>query len=284
MDIPSDWEGLSALIIDDNESNRKALAGTLETWKFKTAEARSAGEAISLSDKNKIAGRPPFRIILFDPYLPGTDSFILMDWIKQNPRLAKSLITMVGSKGNRGDASPWMKLGVSHSIAKPVRPSDLLTIIRAVISGSPRVADSAAEGPPISPAFSRKRFRVLVVEDNAVNRRVAYYLLEKQGHQVTEVENGKEALSALEKNIFDLILMDVQMPVMDGFEATAEIRKREQSAGSHTPIVAMTAHAMKGDRDRCLEAGMDDYVSKPLNPKELSIKIEETMERLGKSR
>jgi two-component system sensor histidine kinase/response regulator len=283
-DAQADMNGLPALIIDDNESTRKVLARMLENWNFKTAAARSAGEAISLSDKNRIAGLPPFKIILFDPYLPGTDGFILMDWIKQDPQFAKSFITMVGSKGNRGDASPWMKIGAAHSIAKPVRPSELLTLIQGVLSGSPRPADSRQERIPPSPTPSRNRFRVLVVEDNAVNRRVAYYLLEKQGHQVTEVENGKEALSALEKSIFDLILMDVQMPVMDGLEATAEIRKRDKSTGSHTPIVAMTAHAMKGDRERCLEAGMDDYVTKPLNPKELSIKIEETMERFRKIR
>ena len=284
QDIPTDMKGLPALIIDDNEPNRKVLARMLENWNFKTTTARSAGEAISLADKNKIAGFAPFKVVLFDPYLPGTDGFILMDWIKQDPQFSKSLITMVGSKGNRGDASPWMKMGVAHSIAKPLRPSELLTIIRSILSGSPRAADFPQKRIPATSAPSRNRFRVLVVEDNAVNRRVAYYLLEKQGHQVTEVENGKEALSALEKNIFDLILMDVQMPVMDGLEATAEIRKREKSTGSHTPIVAMTAHAMKGDRERCLEAGMDDYVTKPLNPKELSLKIEETMGRLRKSR
>ena len=130
------------------------------------------------------------------------------------------------------------------------------------------------EKPETKPQTS---YKILVVEDNMVNRKVAHFMLEKKGHDITAVENGREALTAMEGCIFDLILMDVQMPVMDGLEATVAIREKEKATGTHIPIIAMTAHAMKGDRERCLEAGMDDYITKPLNPEEVSQRIEEAM-------
>jgi CheY-like chemotaxis protein len=190
---------------------------------------------------------------------------------------------MLGSKSSRGDASPWIKMGVSNYLAKPVKSSQLLEVL-STIMGTSRPSEAQKQKAPVPQVRSRDAYRVLVVEDNAVNRKVAFYMLEKQGHHVVEVENGKEALAALERHIFDLILMDVQMPVMDGFEATATIRNKEKTTGAHIPIIAMTAHAMKGDRDRCLQAGMDDYICKPLDPKEVFLKIDETMKRFKKTR
>jgi CheY-like chemotaxis protein len=219
----------------------------------------------------------PYSIILFDPYLPGTDSFMLLDYIKQIPDLTKTMIVMVGSRGNRGDADPWLKLGVSSFLAKPIKISDLAEGINTTL-GTPKKAEAQPEAPKEKHAEkSQECYRVLIVEDNMVNRKVAHFMLEKKGHEVTGVENGKEAITALENSIFDLILMDVQMPVMDGLEATAAIRKKEESTDDHIPIIAMTAHAMKGDRERCLEAGMDDYTTKPLNPEEVFHKIYSAM-------
>ncbi len=133
-----------------------------------------------------------------------------------------------------------------------------------------------------TPEESCSAYRVLVAEDNLINQKVVCYMLEKNGHQVTSAHNGQEALEALEKSLFDVILMDVQMPKMDGFEATAAIRKREAESGSYIPIVALTAHAMKGDRERCLEAGMDDYVSKPIKPEELFATINRAIKKTNK--
>ena len=279
---PPDMTGRSALIIDDNGSSRRILSRMLSAWNLKVSESENAGRAITILDQSRLAGAP-YSALLIDPYLPGSDSFILMDYLKQNPQAVKTAIIMLGSKSSRGDASPWIKMGVSNYLAKPVKSSQFLEVLNAIM-GNSRPAEAQKEKVPVPQVQSRNRYRILVVEDNAVNRKVAFHILEKQGHQVVEVENGKEALAALERHIFDLILMDVQMPVMDGFEATAAIRNKEKTSGAHIPIIALTAHAMKGDRDRCLQAGMDDYICKPLDPKEVFLKIDETMKRFKKTR
>ncbi len=279
---PPDMKGRSALIIDDNGSSRRVLSRMLAAWNLKVSEAENAGKAITILDQGRLA-TAPYSVLLIDPYLPGSDSFILMDYLKQNPQAVKTAIIMLGSKSSRGDASPWIKMGVSNYLAKPVKSSQLLEALNS-ITGNSRPAEAQKEKAPVLKVQSRNRYRILVVEDNAVNRKVAFHILEKQGHQVVEVENGKEALAALERHIFDLILMDVQMPVMDGFEATAAIRNKEKTSGAHIPIIALTAHAMKGDRERCLQAGMDDYICKPLDPKEVFLKIDETMKRFKRTR
>ena len=194
---------------------------------------------------------------------------------------------MVGSKGSRGDAEPWLKLGVSSFLAKPIKFSELAEAIASLV-GSPNKSEVKQEIPKQEASKEKESegphecYRILIVEDNIVNRKVAYFMLEKKGHAVTAVENGQEALTALENNIFDLILMDIQMPVMDGFKATEVIRKKEETTGEHMPIIAMTAHAMKGDRERCLDAGMDDYTTKPLNPAEVFQKIDDAMKNMKK--
>jgi len=185
---------------------------------------------------------------------------------------------MLSSAGQRGDAARCRELGIAAYLTKPVRQSELRHAIATVLG-------SKAEEPPIPQLVTRHTvreeehgvkapFQVLLAEDNPVNQRLAMRLLQKRGYRVVVVGNGREALQALEKDRFDLILMDVQMPEMGGFETTAEIRKREQSCGAHIPIVAMTAHAMTGDREKCLAAGMDAYVSKPIRSGELFATIE----------
>lgn len=278
---PFDLKGLPALVLDDNPKALDTISELLSNWNLEITKSPSAGDATAQLDRATSENRP-YSIILFDPYLPGTDSFMFLDYIKQVPGLPKSMIVMVGSKGNRGDADPWLKLGVSSYLAKPIKLSELAEGINTIL-GTPKKEEVQPEAPkPQDTGKLQECYRILIVEDNIVNRKVAYFMLEKKGHKVTGVEDGKEALKALENNIFDLILMDVQMPVMDGFEATETIRKKEESTGGHIPIIAMTAHAMKGDRERCLESGMDDYMTKPLNPAEVFQKINDAMKNKRK--
>jgi CheY-like chemotaxis protein len=182
------------------------------------------------------------------------------------------------SAGRPGERARGAEMGVGTTVAKPVTHVDLrLGLVRVLAAGAAGGAETARRRG--RGARAARRLRVLVAEDNAVNRTLVVRLLQKRGHRVTVVENGREALAALEREAFDVALMDVQMPELDGFEATAEIRARERTGGRRLPIVAMTAHAMKGDRERCLAAGMDGYVSKPLDRR----KLYETIERLGVS-
>ncbi|MBN1222825.1 MAG: response regulator [Candidatus Aminicenantes bacterium] len=274
-----DLKRLPALVVDDSQANRNILKGMLENWNLSVTTSPSGGDAISLFDRAKSEGNP-YTIVLFDAYLQGQDSFMLLDFLKHEPELAKTMIVMVGSRNNRGDAAPWLKAGVRTHLPKPVKISDLSEAMSQILGHA--VPSQKKEAPSVKtePAMkSHACYKILVVEDNMVNRKVAHFMLEKRGHHITAVENGAEALKAMDGNIFELILMDVQMPVMDGFEATAAIRKKEETTGAHIPIIAMTAHAMKGDRERCLDAGMDDYVTKPLNPEEVFQRIEAAMDK-----
>jgi PAS domain S-box-containing protein len=301
-----DLNGLPVLVLDDNTKVLDIVSEFLSNWNLKVEKSPSAGDAMARLDRAASENKP-YSLIFFDPYLPGTDSFMFLDYIKHVPDTTKSMIVMVGSKGSRGDAEPWLKLGVSTFIAKPIKLSELTEAINTVM-GIAKKPEDQPEGPeqesyapeaPFqrisaqdvsgreSPAqrmadTNQECYRILIVEDNMVNRKVAHFMLEKKGHLVTAVENGEEALKALETGLFDLILMDIQMPVMDGFKATAAIRKREERTGGHMPIIAMTAHAMKGDRERCLEAGMDDYTAKPLSPEEVFQKIHDAMKNKKK--
>ena len=271
-------EGLPVLIIDDSATNRDILSKMLISWKAIPTEADSGEEARVLIDRAQSMGTP-FAFVVMDAYMPGMDSFILAQELKQNPDLAKSTIIMLNSAKTKGDASPWQKLGVSAFITKPIKQSELLNEIMHILGKAPDKTEDEVSSPlPVSkePFHS---YRILVAEDNLINQKVVCYMLEKKGHQVTSAHNGQEALEAVEKGLFDVILMDVQMPKMDGFEATAAIREKEKQTKSHIPIVALTAHAMKGDRERCLEAGMDDYVSKPIKPEELFATIERAIKK-----
>jgi two-component system sensor histidine kinase/response regulator len=189
--------------------------------------------------------------------------------IKQDARLAKSVVIMLTSGGFRGDAARCRELGIQGYLTKPIKRSDLLEAINVVLGSQTRAELSPSLVTLHSLRESRGRLRILLAEDNRVNQVLAVRLLEKRGHEVAVAGNGEEALEALDKQAFDLVLMDVQMPEMDGLQATAAIRKSEMKSGKHIPIIAMTAHAMAGDKDRCLEAGMDDYITKPIRPEQL---------------
>jgi len=271
--------GRPVLVIEDNANCRRTIRQTVASWGIRTVEAATADEGtLALDDAEK--NRRPFAAVLLDGSLPGHDSFVMLDYIRDHPELARSFIMMMSTTSHSVDASPWVRVGVSSHLSKPVKPRDLVKRMREAlgIDDGRKEQPPPLEKPPVSD--NRKTFyRVLIAEDNLVNQRVAIYMLEKQGHLVRGVMDGMEALKALDKGVFDLLLMDVQMPRLDGLKATRMIRDRELSTSAHLPIIAMTANAMKGDREKCLEAGMDDYVSKPLNAKQLAEAILRVMNR-----
>jgi len=259
------------LIVDDNAINRRILHTQLTRWHALPTAVQSGVEAIDCLSDAAQAGRP-FALVLLDLNMPDLDGFQVAEQIAARPALAGATIMMLSSSGHHGETSRCRELGVSVYLTKPIQATELLAAIgRALNCPSPRSVDRVP-GPPTLHAV--RALNVLLAEDNAVNQRVAVGLLSKRGHTVTVANNGLEALAAFERGHFDAVLMDVQMPEMGGFEATAAIRARERLNGGHIRIVAMTAHAMKGDDDRCLAAGMDGYVSKPIEPALLYAAVE----------
>ncbi len=224
----------------------------------------------------------PFALVLLDAMMPEMDGFTLARRIKQETDLTVATLMMLSSANRGEDAARCRELGVAAYLTKPVRQLTLLDAIMTSLSPSVSVVGQAplAALPPAS-GEARRTLRFLLAEDNAVNQRLAVSLLEKRGHQVVVVSNGRDAVAALDEGRFDAVLMDVQMPEMDGFEAAAVIRARDAERGGHTPIVAMTAHALLGDRERCLAAGLDAYVAKPLRPHELFEVLEGLVPRAG---
>jgi len=271
---PEDLEGLPVLVVDDNPTNRRWLADVLTHWRMQPTTADGGPMALALMKQHQESGNP-FPLVLLDANMPEMDGFTLAQHIKEDPALAGATIMMLSSSGIYDDVARCRELGIALYLTKPVKQSDLLNAILKVMDHTPVETGPTGRVSPPAPERSPRRLHLLVAEDNAVNQRLAKQMLEKRGHTVVVVGNGQEALEALEREAFDLVLMDVQMPLMDGFEATARIREREKSTGTHIPIVAMTAHAMKGDRERCLEAGMDGYVSKPLRSQELFEAVEQ---------
>jgi PAS domain S-box-containing protein len=260
--------GLPVLVVDDNATNRCVLQEMLLAWQMNPVLTESGPEALRILERADTE-RIPFSLILLDAQMPGMDGFRIVERIKQDPRLAKSVVIMLTSGGSRGDAARCRELGIQGYLTKPIKRSDLLEGIKVVLGAQSGAEASASLVTLHSLRESRGRLRILLAEDNRVNQVLAVRLLEKRGHEVAVVGSGEEALEALDKQAFDLVLMDVQMPELDGLQATAAIRKREMKSGKHIPIIAMTAHAMAGDKERCLEAGMDDYITKPIRPEQL---------------
>lgn len=266
---PATLRDMRVLVVDDNATNRQILLKMLANWHTRPLAVESGAKAITALREAQGLGRN-FPLILLDAQMPEMDGFALAESIKRNPEWGAATIMMLSSAGQRGDAKRCRELGVAAYLTKPVRQAELLDAVLTALGTRP-IKDAA---PALVTRHSLREnshhLRILLVEDNAVNQVLAVRLLEKRGHKVAVTGNGKEALAALEKDSFDLVLMDVQMPEMDGFEATATIREKEKTSGNHVPIIAMTAHAMTGDRERCLEAGMDDYITKPIRPEELN--------------
>ena len=255
--------GLSVLAVDDNATNRQILQEMLRNWGLVPTVVESGAEALAALGEAADRGRP-FSLVLTDAMMPGMDGFTLAEQILANPRWRSATLMMLSSAALHEDAARCKALGVAAYLTKPLRQSTLLDAIMTALG--PRlmghVAPTVAAARPI--VKGGRSLKLLLAEDNAVNQKLAVRLLERAGHRVVIAENGRQAVESVGREMFDAVLMDVQMPEMDGFEATAAIRNQEQGTGRHVPIIAMTAHAMKGDRERCLEAGMDGYVAKPL--------------------
>ncbi len=274
---PEVLRGVRVLVVDDNQTNRRILEGMLRRWEMIPVCVESGEQALAELASARQEERA-FGLIVTDMHMPKMDGFALVEHIRRR-ELYAATIMMLTSAGHRGDAERCQKLGVSAYLLKPIRQSELREAIARVLGAR------AQEGMiPLITRFSlgdardpSDILRILVVEDNLVNQRLVVRLLEKRGHRVVVAGNGREALASVEKEPFDIVLMDVQMPEMDGFEATAAIRRKEKTTGLHQIIVALTAHAMKGDREKCLAGGMDAYLSKPIRPQEL----DEVLARYG---
>jgi PAS domain S-box-containing protein len=282
---PELLRGVKVLVVDDNRTNCRILEGMLTRWQMKPTSVNGGAEALAQLSAAREAGEP-YNLILTDMHMPDMDGFAFVEQIRQRPELATATIMMLTSAGHRGDAARCQELGVSAYLLKPIRQSELREAVARVLGA--REHDGAI---PLITRFSLQDARepdaylsVLLAEDNLVNQRLVVRLLEKRGHRVVVAGTGLEALQALEKESFDLVLMDVQMPEMDGLEATAAIRRREKSSGLHQPVVALTAHAMKGDREKCLAAGMEGYLTKPIRPQELDQLLEIYVGRRAEAR
>jgi signal transduction histidine kinase/CheY-like chemotaxis protein/HPt (histidine-containing phosphotransfer) domain-containing protein len=270
---PADLQDMPVLVVDDNATNRKILVEILRGWRM-APQAVDGGEPALTELQRAVREEAPYRLVLLDAMMPGMDGFALAEAIKRQPDLAGAVIMMLSSADRPEDPARCRALGLARYLIKPVKHSDLLQAILQVLPAGDREPASGAMTAEIPAPLAGNSLRILLAEDNAVNQMLAVRLLEKAGHCVVVANNGKEALDQWEQQPFDLVLMDVQMSVMGGFEAAGRIRAAEQGTGRHIPIVAMTAHAMKGDRERCLEAGMDDYVAKPIRRIDLFQAIE----------
>ncbi|MDB5311501.1 MAG: hybrid sensor histidine kinase/response regulator [Gemmataceae bacterium] len=269
-----DLEGLPVLVVDDNSNNRTVLAEVLTHWRMRPTAADGGAAAVAALRRAAAVGEP-FPLVLLDALMPGMDGFAVAEQIQNAPELAGATIMMLSSADRAGDVARCRDLGIAVYLIKPIKQSELLDAILLALGAEALGASTPGPDVPRPPATGRP-LRVLLAEDNEVNQVLAVRILEKRGHAVTVVGDGGQAVAALDARRFDLILMDVQMPEMDGLEAAAAIRSRERGTNRRTPIVALTARVMKGDRERCLAAGMDAYLSKPLKSAELV----ETLARL----
>ncbi|MCE9607494.1 MAG: PAS domain S-box protein [Planctomycetia bacterium] len=269
---PALLQGLDVLVVDDNGTNRRVLTEILRRWHAKPAAVESGPAALAELHRAAAAGRA-YPLVLVDAMMPDMDGFMLVEQMRLQLGSEMPAIMMLTSADRQGDAGGCRELGMSSYLIKPVKASELQAAIAGVLGNRTPTAAAltrhSAERTPTSPPAGPRALKLLLAEDNLINQRVAVRVLEKAGHSVAVATNGLEALRAIRNARFDVVLMDIQMPEMDGWETTRAIRAAEAGSLEHLPIVAMTAHAMKGDRERCLEAGMDDYVSKPIDTAEL---------------
>jgi two-component system, sensor histidine kinase and response regulator len=280
-----DLRDLPVLVVDDNATNRRLLQEILMGWRMVPTLMASVPDALAAMRAARATGRP-FHLVLTDFQMPDVDGFTLAATVKDDPDMAGAAVVMLTSAGQPGDAARCRELGIAAYLPKPVRRSELHAAIMVAL-GIKSAERERALVTRHSLREARQTGRVLLVEDNVVNQLVARRLLEKRGHTVVVANNGQEALVILDDattGAFGCVLMDVQMPEMGGFECTAIIREREHVSGVHLPIIAMTAHAMKGDDLRCLAAGMDAYLSKPIQPDELFEVIERHLAASGTMR
>lgn len=262
---------MPVLVVDDNSTNRRIMQDVLANWGMQPSIAVDGSSALAQLDKARSNGKP-FQLMLLDVQMPDMDGFSVAERVRKNPRLQDCKLIMLSNAGLDDDAERCEEIGVARYLIKPVKQSDLRDTILQVVTD-----DGSGRGDRSDEELETERRqprRILLADDGIVNQQVARELLESRGHQVVVVNNGKQAVEAYSREPFDLVLMDVQMPEMDGFEATATIRELEKSSGTHMHIVAMTAHALKGDRERCIQAGMDSYLTKPINSDALYESVE----------
>ena len=272
----SNLRDMPVLVVDDNTVNRRILDGMLKRWHMKPLLVESGPAGLAALQISKTSGTA-IDLVLIDAQMPDMDGFSMAEAIKKDPELAGATLLMLTSTGRQGDGARCRDLGIAGYLMKPVSQAELLDGILAVLGQPAGEADRRRVVTRHSLRENLRKLQVLLVEDNKVNQLVAARLLEKRGHSVVIADNGREALQTLDQHGyggFDLVLMDLQMLEMDGLEATAIIRARETSSGTHLPIIAMTARAMEGDEARCIAAGMDGYVSKPIQVEQLFATIE----------
>ena len=266
--VPSEpvcLHGMPVLVVDDNATNRHILDEILRSWQMQPVVVSEAWEAIRALQQAVREGQP-YRLMLTDAHMPGVDGFTLVEHIRGDPDTSSTVVIMLTSGDRPDDAVCCERLNIAAYLLKPVKQSELLEAIESALGVAAPVAPPAA---PVEAAPPLRALRVLLAEDSPVNQKLAVAILSGQGHAVSLANNGLEAIAATAAERFDVVLMDVQMPELDGLEAAAAIRARERQTGQHVPIIAMTAHALKGDRQRCLAAGMDGYVAKPIRVEEL---------------
>jgi signal transduction histidine kinase/CheY-like chemotaxis protein len=280
VERPRFVEGASVLIVDDNTTNQRILVEMTRNWRMQPTAASSAREALDAWHQACNRGAP-FPLMITDMNMPDVDGLTLIERLREEAESRQTAVIVLTSGIRPVDVERCARLNVAARLMKPAKQSELFNAIAAAMGGVP--AAIAAGGVDVSPGVALPPLRVLLAEDSVVNQRLAVALLQKHGHQVTVTDDGQAAVEAVAGGEFDLVLMDVEMPKLDGLEATAAIRRRERESGGHLPIIAMTAHAMKGDRERCLQAGMDDYVAKPIRAVEMFRKIAEVLARLRPS-
>jgi len=271
---PTDLRGARILVVDDNVTNRQVLTTQLRAWGFRVGEAEDGPSAMAILREAQGSGNG-YRAAILDMQMPGMDGVALAQVIRHEPAYDAMRLLLLTSMGHGGESRRFKEAGFFAWLTKPVRASELFNVLHEALSG--RIVRSVAELPAqeVRVPVPAGAPRVLLVEDNDVNRIVAEGLLRKLGLRTDAVGNGVEALAALERETYDLVLMDVQMPVMDGLEASRQIRNPQSAVRDRSiPIIAMTAHAMQGDREKCLAAGMDDYIAKPISAKALAVVLE----------
>jgi two-component system, sensor histidine kinase and response regulator len=265
--------GRRVLVVDDNVTNRFTLREMVHRWGMRPTTADGGEQALEAIREATIED-DPYHVVLLDGHMPHIDGFMVAEQIRGNPGLRDSTILMLTSADRSSDMRRCRELGLAAYLVKPITQKELRSTVVSVLSGTPTTL--TPELDMSEPTFDRS-LRILLAEDNVVNQRVAVSLLSRLGHEVTVAPDGQVGIEMYRRQPFDLILMDVQMPVLSGYDATRAIRQIEQTTGTHVPIIAMTARAMKGDRERCLEAGMDDYVSKPIHRRVMMDVIRRTL-------
>jgi CheY-like chemotaxis protein len=281
---PATLKGMKVLIVDDNDTNRRILHTMVERWGMKATSVCDGEQAlVELSAADGI--NESYGLVLTDMHMPKMDGFGLVVHIKERSKHSTPTIMMLTSGGRRGDVARCQELGIGAYLQKPIRPAELHQAIT-------RVLQTKQDSPPatiVTPYSLRRKddrwkgLHILLAEDNLVNQKVATRLLERRGHRVVLATTGEEALAALAQQSFDLVLMDVHMPGTDGIQTTLRIREREKLTGLHQTVIAMTALAMKGDRDRCIASGMDGYLSKPIDLQQLDALLAVYTTRVGPS-